>query len=113
MEHSDKNKAGPCPEAMLKRRKIRKGTSSCWECKHRKKRCDFEPGSTACAFCLRHGLECISQEFSKTTSDYENVGKRIDQIEILVNQLVQQRKRKSTTTSESSTGSEISQWLQY
>jgi hypothetical protein len=47
-----------------KRRKIRKGAFSCWECKNRKTRCQLEPGtSTACLFCQRRGLACLSQEF--------------------------------------------------
>jgi hypothetical protein len=47
-----------------KRRKIRKGTFSCWECKNRKIRCKLEPRSKIeCQFCQRRGLACISQEF--------------------------------------------------
>jgi hypothetical protein len=48
-----------------KKRKIRKGTFSCWECKKRKTRCELEPGSNAtCAFCQRRGLACVSQEYA-------------------------------------------------
>ncbi|KAJ5127033.1 hypothetical protein N7448_007812 [Penicillium atrosanguineum] len=113
MEHRTQHSAFNGLESLLKRRKTRKGTSSCWECRHRKKRCDFEPESTTCVFCLRHRLECVSQEFSETTNGYEKVGQRIDQIEGLVEQLIQQRKGKSTSAPESSMTPERSQCVQY
>lgn len=49
--------------AQVKRRKLRKGTHSCWECKRRKMRCIFVPldGST-CSACLRRGSQCVSQD---------------------------------------------------
>jgi hypothetical protein len=48
-----------------KRRKVRKGTHSCWECKRRKMKCRFDPriASTSCNGCRRRGSPCISQEF--------------------------------------------------
>lgn len=79
-------------EPILRRRKIRKGTFSCWECKHRKKRCELVPGSTSCVFCQRHGLACTSQESADTSNDHSrNAEQRVDQVEALVNKLVQQR----------------------
>lgn len=55
-----------------KRRKVRKGTHSCWECKRRKMKCRFDPriASTSCNGCRRRGSPCISQEFPE---DLENV----------------------------------------
>ena len=113
MEHRIEDSVSNCLESLFKRPKIRKGTSSCWECRNRKKRCYFEPESTACVFCVRHRLECVSQEFSEPTNGYEKVGQRIDQLEWLVEQLIRQRKRKSTSTPESSTTPERSQCVQY
>ena len=50
---------------VAKRRKVRKGTRSCWECKRRKMRCIFEslagPDSN-CQGCRRRGSTCISQD---------------------------------------------------
>ncbi|KAJ6133990.1 hypothetical protein N7523_000312 [Penicillium sp. IBT 18751x] len=56
-----------------KRRKVRKGTHSCWECKRRKMKCRFDPriSSTCCNGCRRRGSPCISQEFPE--DDLENV----------------------------------------
>ncbi|KAM6520438.1 hypothetical protein FSOLCH5_005230 [Fusarium solani] len=46
-----------------KRRKLRKGTQSCWECKRRKARCTFSAATKdVCEGCKRRGTECISQE---------------------------------------------------
>ncbi|KAJ6128201.1 hypothetical protein N7471_009418 [Penicillium samsonianum] len=55
-----------------KRRKVRKGTHSCWECKRRKMKCRFDPriASTSCNGCRRRGSPCISQEFPE---DLEHV----------------------------------------
>src|ERR1700742_4566356 len=46
-----------------KRRKVRKGTFSCWECKRRKMRCILDPPNTVCNSCRRRASKCISQEF--------------------------------------------------
>jgi hypothetical protein len=80
-------------EHNLKRRKIRKGTSSCWECKHRKRRCEFVPeSSSVCVSCHRRGVPCISQEYTDTANDkYEALGHHIDRVEDMVHQLVHQR----------------------
>lgn len=48
----------------LKRRKIRKGTQSCWECKRRKTRCTFaSPNESVCDGCRSRKVNCISQQF--------------------------------------------------
>lgn len=61
-----------------KRRKVRKGTHSCWECKRRKMKCIFSLiTSAACNGCRRRGSKCVRQEFpdeaalpmDKTTHD--------------------------------------------
>ncbi|KAH8905234.1 hypothetical protein BR93DRAFT_775160 [Coniochaeta sp. PMI_546] len=49
---------------VLKRRRVRKGTQSCWECKRRKIRCTFvAPTEAVCDGCKSRQVECISQEF--------------------------------------------------
>ncbi|PWY89181.1 hypothetical protein BO70DRAFT_265762, partial [Aspergillus heteromorphus CBS 117.55] len=78
-----------------KRRKTRKGTFSCWECKHRKRRCKFEPPSSPiCVYCQSHGSPCISQEHADPRSGSEaNIQHRMVHVEALVSQLIQQRNR--------------------
>jgi hypothetical protein len=62
--------------SVAKKRKIRKGTFSCWECKKRKTRCELEPGSSsACIFCRRRGLSCVSQEYAEPAAAASNAGK--------------------------------------
>jgi hypothetical protein len=84
-------------EPNFKRRKIRKGTSSCWECKHRKRRCEFEPeSSSVCVSCQRRGTPCISQEYEEHPEDeYKALGDNIDRVEDLLSHLIQEREAQS------------------
>lgn len=61
---------GLLPELMTKRRKLRKGTTSCWECKRRKVRCSLvdSPGA-ACIPCQRRGTKCVTQDLPEDLSD--------------------------------------------
>ena len=79
------------------RRKVRKGTSSCWECKRRKIRCTFAaPRDVTCDGCKRRGIMCTSQEFPRVvtptstsgTSSARQIGDRLGRVEALVEQLV-------------------------
>ncbi|QMW39125.1 hypothetical protein G4B11_002405 [Aspergillus flavus] len=48
----------------FKRKKLRRGTRSCWECKRRKMKCVFErPEDAVCVGCHRRWTQCVSQEF--------------------------------------------------
>ncbi|KAI0472754.1 hypothetical protein GGR56DRAFT_697403 [Xylariaceae sp. FL0804] len=50
------------PPPASKRRKIRKGTRSCWECKRRKIRCTYQvPQSAICDGCRSRRTKCVSQ----------------------------------------------------
>ncbi|OIW22576.1 hypothetical protein CONLIGDRAFT_215274 [Coniochaeta ligniaria NRRL 30616] len=50
-------------EASAKRRKVRKGTRSCWECKRRKIRCIFaSTEDVTCIGCQRRRAPCVTQE---------------------------------------------------
>lgn len=49
-------------ENTAKRRKLRKGTHSCSECRRRKVKCIFSSSNdTICVTCRRRGTKCISQ----------------------------------------------------
>lgn len=50
-------------ETAMKRR-LRKGTHSCWACKRRKERCRFDDGEEVCVGCQRRGTTCVSQHFA-------------------------------------------------
>ncbi|KJR84656.1 uncharacterized protein SPSK_08507 [Sporothrix schenckii 1099-18] len=123
--YSDTPAASP-----VKRRKLRKGTFSCIECKRRKVRCRFAesvaaaPGSGGgrpshaghCLSCQRHGTACVSQEYAAPSPSprrspdplqqrqYNDVGKRIAQVEALVGELVRRRVNAGHATSDSVLG---------
>ncbi|RSM09510.1 hypothetical protein CEP52_004044 [Fusarium oligoseptatum] len=88
-----------------KRRKIRKGTTSCWECKRRKTRCHFSsPASEACVGCQQRETPCVTQEYeedSSKTQEHHAIGAepldhnknngfedRLERVEALLQRLV-------------------------
>lgn len=71
-----------------KRRKVRKGTQSCWECKRRKIRCTFAaPSNRVCDGCRRRGSSCVSQEFPDEPSTAKQVEDRLGRVEELLERL--------------------------
>ncbi|KAK3387645.1 hypothetical protein B0H63DRAFT_470589 [Podospora didyma] len=69
----------------LKRRKVRKGTQSCWECKRRKIRCTFgTPTDSICDGCKSRQVKCISQGFY---DDAVAVVSLADQVEAVTDKL--------------------------
>ncbi|KAK1489286.1 hypothetical protein CCUS01_03332 [Colletotrichum cuscutae] len=82
-----------------KRRKLRKGTQSCWECKRRKARCTFSPSTQdICDGCKRRGSDCVSQDVADLPpppGSNKHIVDRLGQVEALVRQLI-----KSGTESE-------------
>ncbi|KAJ5748291.1 uncharacterized protein N7511_009987 [Penicillium nucicola] len=75
--------------AEVQRRKTRKGTQSCWECKKRKVRCIFSSSAHSCNNCRRRGSTCISQEYpDKPVSASSNkVEGRLRRVEDLLDRL--------------------------
>ncbi|KAJ0160997.1 hypothetical protein CTA2_6960 [Colletotrichum tanaceti] len=52
-------------ERPSKKRKVRKGTRSCWQCRKRKIRCEFTSiEEQTCDGCKSRGTTCVSQEFA-------------------------------------------------
>lgn len=76
-----------------KRRKVRKGTQSCWECKRRKIRCTFAAATdTVCDGCKSRQTKCIGQEYQ---DEPPPAGKKLDRLkrmESIVDGLVKQSK---------------------
>ncbi|TQN64604.1 Dehydrocurvularin biosynthesis regulator [Colletotrichum shisoi] len=75
-----------------KRRKLRKGTQSCWECKRRKARCTFSAAHhDVCDGCTRRGTDCVSQEVADQPpppGSSKHLVDRLGQVEALVKQLL-------------------------
>jgi hypothetical protein len=78
------------PPAM--RRKVRKGTKSCWECKRRKARCIFASDHATCVGCQRRRTACVSQEMPEELSPARignrHLGERISRVEDIMNELL-------------------------
>ncbi|KAK1252189.1 hypothetical protein MKX08_003376 [Trichoderma sp. CBMAI-0020] len=86
----------------LERRKLRRGTTSCWECKRRKTKCHFEQGNPAvCESCQRRGCKCVLQDVDEKSLTAQrarnrNLGAQVDHLETVVDQLVHRPARSST-----------------
>lgn len=112
-------KGSPSREPEPKRRKIRKGTQSCWECKRRKIRCIFTaPSDAVCDGCRRRGTTCISQEFQDEPSRAGQVVDRLGRIEAMVERLTRKVDHHTEILSSSSSalnlrkGPDLSEGLQ-
>lgn len=65
------NLAAPADvEPLVKRRRLRKGTHSCWHCKKRKVKCVPDPlvDGGPCDECRRRGSRCVGQECPENVS---------------------------------------------
>ncbi|KAL4815782.1 hypothetical protein BDW67DRAFT_191418 [Aspergillus spinulosporus] len=79
----------------LKRKKVRRGTRSCWECKRRKMKCVFErPDDAVCVGCHRRWTQCVSQEFPEQLStpidSTRHLRDRLRRVESRLNQVLHQ-----------------------
>ncbi|KAJ3528441.1 hypothetical protein NM208_g10197 [Fusarium decemcellulare] len=75
---------------LAKRRKVRKGTRSCWECKRRKTKCIFVLSEDAtCIGCQRRRAPCISQHMPEDLAPVKggnrHLTERISRVEDLMN----------------------------
>ncbi|KAI1180137.1 hypothetical protein F4777DRAFT_362965 [Nemania sp. FL0916] len=84
----------PATQSEAKRRKLRKGTRSCWECKRRKNRCTWFRDEGNCDGCRARGTRCISQEFPEETvvarekrAPVQSDEDRLQRLEALVEEL--------------------------
>ncbi|TGJ88736.1 hypothetical protein E0Z10_g42 [Xylaria hypoxylon] len=75
-----------------KRRRVRKGTRSCWECRRRKIRCLYHSeDATICTNCESRGTNCVSQEFTDEQSPPSDrrVTQRLGRVEEMLEKLVE------------------------
>ncbi|GFG27596.1 hypothetical protein IFM61606_07641 [Aspergillus udagawae] len=80
-------------EPSAKRRRVRKGTRSCWECKRRKIRCIFSSSEdVACIGCQHRGAPCVSQDMPEDLSPARkgnrHLSERIAKIEDFIKDFV-------------------------
>jgi hypothetical protein len=83
-------------EPDTKRRKLRKGTTSCWDCKKRKVKCTFDATSdTICIACRNRGAPCIGQDHPEEEFQFHADSKRdplverVSRVESLLEQLIE------------------------
>ncbi|KAK0615156.1 hypothetical protein B0T17DRAFT_379367 [Bombardia bombarda] len=94
--------------AEIRRRKVRKGTHSCWECRRRKIRCQFSPNNdTVCVPCQARGSACRSQEFADDSRPQQQpdrrMAQRLGRLEELMARLVDRIMPEASRTITSST----------
>ncbi len=102
MPHSDRGDDSPSSSSQsqhgdkdTRRRKVRKGTHSCWECRKRKVRCQYaSPDDRECIGCQARGSACRSQEFadevlaSSGSPPERKVTQRLGRLEEMMESLV-------------------------
>ncbi|KAK2681782.1 hypothetical protein RAB80_003575 [Fusarium oxysporum f. sp. vasinfectum] len=80
-------------EPPAKRRKVRKGTRSCWECRRRKIKCQFsKEDDPICIGCTQRETSCISQEYVPTPPSApqdKRLAQRLGRLEELMEKLVE------------------------
>jgi len=88
------------------RKRMRKGTRSCQECRRRKIRCVFQPDAHICNGCAPRGTECIEQNLVDTRvtplEKRKNVRDRLGQLEDMVGQILHKLDTKEGPNRESS-----------
>lgn len=79
--------SAPAPK---RRKKLRKGTVSCWECKRRKAKCVFSDDLGICDSCKRRGTDCVSQESERPpeVGSNKHIVDRLGEVEALVQHLL-------------------------
>ncbi|PSR90294.1 hypothetical protein BD289DRAFT_221325 [Coniella lustricola] len=82
-------------EPAAKRRKVRKGTRSCWECRRRKIKCHFgSQDDVICIGCKQRGTICRSQEFDDDNAPEPGqksdppLARRLDRLEQMMERIV-------------------------
>ncbi|KUI72681.1 hypothetical protein VM1G_08266 [Cytospora mali] len=82
-------------EPPAKRRKVRKGTKSCWECRRRKIKCQFDnPDDITCIGCKQRGAVCRSQEYDDDNAPEPGqkpdppLTRRLDRLEQMMERIV-------------------------
>ncbi|KAH8809285.1 hypothetical protein F5884DRAFT_795075 [Xylogone sp. PMI_703] len=79
-----------------RRRKVRRGTRSCWTCKRRKVRCTFaNSDDVVCISCRRRGTKCIGQEHPEESSEPRAKGIHMDDRIVHIETLIEQLSRKA------------------
>ncbi|KAI1260950.1 hypothetical protein F5Y18DRAFT_419807 [Xylariaceae sp. FL1019] len=88
----------------VKRRRVRKGTRSCWECRRRKIRCQYaSEEASICTGCESRDTNCVSQEFAdeQTPTSERRITQRLGRVEEMLEKLVEKIMPESYTIGQS------------
>ncbi|KAF2870631.1 hypothetical protein BDV95DRAFT_607781 [Massariosphaeria phaeospora] len=92
---------------LSKKRKLRKGVHSCWECKRRKIKCVFATSQhEACISCYQKAIDCISQADKDLTAESLRNGstrvfdRRLGRVETLLEVLIKRQGDDLSTVSD-------------
>jgi hypothetical protein len=88
------------PGPAVKRRKIRKGTQSCWRCKRQKSRCEFlQSDDDACIACRKRGVQCTRQDEPEQPlpGGREDILARLIHVEAQLKELLEIRRQPRST----------------
>lgn len=103
----------PKEETLTSRKKMRKGTHSCFECRRRKIRCIFQPDNPdVCSECFARGSRCIDQEHANpevVVDHRKNLRERVSRLEALVDTLLEDKETKSESVSHKSAPQSIAE----
>ncbi|KAJ5396218.1 uncharacterized protein N7487_010521 [Penicillium crustosum] len=82
------------PVGEHRRKRVRKGTRSCWECRRRKVKCTYQSeDDNVCVSCLDKGTSCLSQEFVEDQpprhAEDSALSHRMERVEILLEKFMQ------------------------
>jgi len=96
----------PKEESLPMRKKMRKGTHSCFECRRRKIRCIYQADNPdVCSECFARGSRCIDQESANPeviVDHRKNLRERVSRLEALVDSLLEEKTVKSESPSQQS-----------
>lgn len=84
------------------RKRMRKGTHSCLECRRRKIRCIYEPDATTCNRCVSKQLSCTEQEYGDAKAmgadKRKSMRERTSELEGMITQILTKLDSTTATT---------------
>ncbi|KAL8790901.1 MAG: hypothetical protein Q9213_000326 [Squamulea squamosa] len=84
------------------RKRMRKGTHSCLECRRRKIRCIYEQNATTCTRCITKRLDCTNQEYGDAKAlgadKRKSMRERTSELEGMITQILTKLDNNAVTT---------------
>ena len=85
-----------------RRKRLRKGTHSCEQCRRRKVRCIFEPNSQRCDNCIAREAPCtqqgIGRQRQRSSENQKSTRRRLEEVEGVLGQILERLPAKPTAS---------------